>query len=100
MIKLEEYDKLAEIYKMFSSTSRLKILLQLSECECSVSELCDKCNLSQSAMSHQLKDLRQCKIVKARKDGMNVYYSLDDHHIVEIIKSGLEHIRGEKCNEL
>lgn len=89
----KELEKLERIYKMFGSGVRLKILLALEEGEQSAGQLAAVCGLSQSAASHQLKDLKQHKIIKSRKDGMNVYYSLSDHHILEMLKSGIEHIR-------
>jgi len=108
-----ELFRLEEFFKLFSNTSRLKILLKLNEseclgqncmcekcgCECGAGELAKDCGLSQSAASHQLKDLKQCRIVKTRKEGQNIFYSLDDEHIAEIIKCGIEHIRGENCDE-
>ncbi len=94
-----DFERLSEIYKLFGSIPRLKILLRLSEGECVASELAETAELSQSATSHQLKELKHCRIVKARKDGMNVFYSLDDNHIVKLLESGMEHIKGDHCNE-
>jgi ArsR family transcriptional regulator, lead/cadmium/zinc/bismuth-responsive transcriptional repressor len=96
---LEEDDlfRLEEIYKLFGSMPRLKILVRLSKGECGVTELCEVAGLTQSATSHQLKDLKQCRVVKSRKEGLNVYYSLDDDHIVKILDSGIEHIKGDHC---
>lgn len=95
----EDFSRLEEIYKLFGSTPRLKILIRLSKGECAVSELCEVAGLTQSATSHQLKDLKQCRIVRCRKDGLNVYYSLDDNHIVEILESGIEHVKGDHCED-
>ncbi|MCL2675942.1 MAG: metalloregulator ArsR/SmtB family transcription factor [Firmicutes bacterium] len=92
----KEILKLEEIYKLFGSAVRLKILLRLEGGECHAGELAEVCGLSQSATSHQLKDLRQHNIIKARKDGMNVFYSLADSHIIKMLSSGLEHITGSK----
>lgn len=83
---------LAEFFKVFGDATRLKILhaLFISEmCVCDLSGLLD---MSQSAVSHQLKVLRQCRIVKHRREGRNVYYSLDDEHIQQIIHVGLAHM--------
>jgi ArsR family transcriptional regulator, lead/cadmium/zinc/bismuth-responsive transcriptional repressor len=91
--------RLEEIYKLFGSVPRLKILVRLSKGECGVTELCEVAGLTQSATSHQLKDLKQCRVVKSRKEGLNVYYSLDDDHIVKILESGIEHIKGDHCEE-
>ena len=99
MVAEEDFLRLEEIYKLFGSAPRLKILIRLSKGECGVTELCQLAELTQSATSHQLKDLKQCRIVKSRKDGINVYYSLDDNHIVEILESGIEHVKGDHCQE-
>ena len=99
MVAEEDFLRLEEIYKLFGSAPRLKILIRLSKGECGVTELCQLAELTQSATSHQLKDLKQCRIVKSRKDGINVYYSLDDNHIVEILESGIEHVKGDRCQE-
>ena len=96
----DDFAKLEEIYMLFASVPRLKILLRLnSGGECSSGDLALEAGLSQTAASHQLKDLRRSKIVKSRKDGAKVLYSLDDHHIINIIESAMQHIRGENCNE-
>ncbi len=95
----DDFERLSEIYKLFGSVPRLKILLRLSEGECVASELAEAAEISQSAGSHQLKELKHSRVVKARKDGMNVYYSLDDDHILKLLESGIEHIKGEHCDE-
>lgn len=91
--------RLEEIYKLFGSVARLKILLKLSEGECVAGDLSQVAGLTQSAASHQLRDLKNCRIIKSRKDGLNVYYSLDDDHIVKMLETGIEHIKGEHCYE-
>ncbi|MGL4982835.1 MAG: ArsR/SmtB family transcription factor [Treponemataceae bacterium] len=95
----QDFEKLEQIYKLFGSIPRLKILLRLNDGECDAGELSLVAGLSQSATSHQLKDLRQGKIIKAKKKGLHMEYSLDDHHIFEIIKSGINHVKGENCYE-
>ncbi len=94
----EDFERLSEIYKLFGSVPRLKILLTLSQGECVASQLAEAAEISQSAASHQLKELKHCRIVRSRKDGMNVFYSLDDNHIVKLLESGIEHIKGEHCD--
>ncbi len=94
----DEYEKLAEIFKMVGCVTRLKILIKLSEGECSATEIALAVELSQSAASHQLKDMKNCRLIKSRKDGQKVYYSLDDHHILDLLKTGLDHVRGEHCH--
>jgi ArsR family transcriptional regulator len=99
LVEEEDFLRLEEIYKLFGSAPRLKILIRLSKGECGVTELCEVAGLTQSATSHQLKDLKQCRIVKSRKEGLNVFYSLDDDHIVKILESGIEHVKGDHCEE-
>ena len=99
MVEEDDFFRLEEVYKLFGSTPRLKILIRLSKGECAVNELSEVAGLTQSATSHQLKDLKQCRIVKCRKEGLNVFYSLDDDHIVKILDSGIEHVKGDHCEE-
>lgn len=84
--------KLAEFFKIFSDPSRIRILRQLFEVECSVGELAESLNMSQSATSHQLRILKESRLVKARRDGKSIIYSLTDDHVVNVIEQGLEHI--------
>lgn len=92
-------EKLAEIYKLLGNTSRLRILLLLVKGEFSASEIANVSHLSQAAASHQLKELKVARIIKSRKEGLNVFYSLDDWHITEILECGINHIECEHCNE-
>lgn len=87
----EIYD-LAEFFKIFADSTRMKIIYALMENELCVCDLANIVNTTQSAISHQLKILRQSKLVKFRKEGKVVYYSLDDEHISQIVKKGREHI--------
>jgi ArsR family transcriptional regulator, lead/cadmium/zinc/bismuth-responsive transcriptional repressor len=85
------YD-LAEFYKVFGDSTRIKILYALSfeeMCVCDISELL---KVSQSAISHQLRMLKQMKLVKYRRDGKSIFYSLSDDHIKDILSKGMEHI--------
>lgn len=84
---------LAEFYKIFGDSTRLQILDLLLNGEKCVSEISDKLDVSQSAVSHQLKTLRASNLVKANKIGQTVNYSIADRHIEIIIKYGLEHIK-------
>jgi len=93
----EELERLSDIYKLFGSIPRLRILMRLYEGECTVGELSQIAGISQSATSHQLKDLKQGRVIKAHKKGMNVFYSLDDNHIVKLLETGIDHILGEYC---
>ena len=88
----EKYADLAELFKIFGDVTRIKIMSVLREKERSVSEISEELLMSSSAISHQLNVLRRSKLVKARRDGKLVYYSLDDEHVYEIISCGIEHI--------
>lgn len=85
------YD-LAEFFKVFADSTRMKIIYSLMENELCVCDIAAIVGTTQSAISHQLRILKQSKLVKYRKEGKIVYYSLDDEHISEIVKKGREHI--------
>lgn len=85
------YD-LAEFFKVFADSTRMKIIYALMEGELCVCDIAAIVGTTQSAISHQLRILKQAKLVKYRKEGKVVYYSLDDEHISEIVKKGREHI--------
>ena len=83
---------LADLFKLFGDSTRLRILWALSESEMCVCDLCALLKMKQSAISHQLKNLKQSRIVKSRRDGKVVYYSLDDDHIRTLLNLGMDHI--------
>jgi len=85
------YD-LAELFKVFGDTTRVKIISALFEAEMCVCDIAELLHMTQSAISHQLRVLRQARLVKHRKEGKVVFYSLDDEHIKTIFNQGLEHI--------
>ncbi len=85
------YD-LAELYKVFGDTTRIKILYVLFESEMCVGDIAELLNASPSAVSHQLRVLKANKLVKFRRDGKTVYYSLADDHVRTIIGMGMEHL--------
>ena len=87
----ELYD-LAEIFKVFGDSTRIKILYVLFESEMCVCDIAQILNMNQSAISHQLKILKQSRLVKSRREGKAVFYSLADGHVRTIINQGLEHI--------
>ena len=87
----ELYD-LAELFKIFGDSTRIKILFALHESEVCVCDLAEVLNMTQSAISHQLKILKQAKLVKSRREGKSVFYSLADEHVHSIIAQGREHI--------
>ncbi len=92
MLKDETVMALAEFFKVFGDSTRLKILYALSMSEMCVCDLAALLSMSQSAISHQLKVLRQTRLIKYRKDGKVVYYSLDDDHIRRVFEQGLAHV--------
>lgn len=85
--------ELAELFKIFGDSTRTKILSCLELSELCVCDICSCLNMNQSAISHQLRVLRQAKLVKARKKGKEVIYSLDDDHVSKIYECALMHIK-------
>ena len=85
------YD-LAELFKMFADSTRVKILYALFESELCVCDIARVLDLTQSAVSHQLRVLKNSKLVKFRREGKTVYYSLADGHVARILSQGMEHI--------
>jgi len=88
----EDFVALAELYKMFSDPTRAKILRALASSEMCVCDIAALLGLTKSAISHQLKSLRLTNLVKSRRDGKIVYYSLSDDHVKTIFEMGFEHI--------
>lgn len=85
------YD-LAELYKVFGDSTRIKILYVLFEAEMCVCDIAQLLGMTQSAISHQLKALKNARLVKSRREGKTVFYALADDHVKTIIDQGLEHI--------
>ena len=85
------YD-LSDLFRIFGDTTRIKVLMALSENDLSVSDLADIVGVSQSAISHQLRTLKQARLVKFRREGKNVFYSLCDEHVNTILAAGMTHI--------
>lgn len=85
------YD-LAELFKVFGDSTRVRILFALFEAELCVCDLSEALDMTQSAISHQLQILRTNKLVKSRREGKQIYYSLADEHVVTIMAQGLNHI--------
>ncbi|MEZ3436986.1 MAG: metalloregulator ArsR/SmtB family transcription factor [Lachnospiraceae bacterium] len=84
--------ELADFYKVFADVTRIRILCVLLESEMCVCDLAEVLSMTQSAISHQLRVLKQMKLVKNRREGKTVFYSLADGHIQSIISQGMEHI--------
>jgi ArsR family transcriptional regulator len=92
-LKNNNYIRLAELFSALSDPTRLRIISVLLEGEMSVSEIVVKLEMTESAVSHQLRGLRQMRIVRNRKDGRQVYYALDDDHVVKLYLMGLGHVQ-------
>lgn len=92
MPKEEALYDLAELFKVFGDSTRIRILFVLFEAEVCVCDLAEALGMTQSAVSHQLKILKQAKLVKNRRAGKSIFYSLADDHVRAIIGQGLEHI--------
>ena len=85
------YD-LAELFKVFGDSTRIRILYALFESELCVCDIAELCGMTVSAISHQLRILKQSRLVKYRKSGKSVFYSLDDEHVHSILAQGMEHL--------
>lgn len=91
MPDLDALQKLTDIFKALSDLNRLKIVTALANCELCVCDLAAVCNSSESAVSHQLRILRNLRMVRYRRDGKVVFYRLDDQHVYALVTQGLEH---------
>jgi DNA-binding transcriptional ArsR family regulator len=89
----ESLYNLAELFKVFGDSTRIRILYALSASDMCVCDIAALLDMSQSAISHQLRILKQARLVKYRKEGKVVYYSLDDDHVNQIFAQGLEHVK-------
>ncbi len=88
----EQLFDLAELFKIFGDSTRIEILYELRKGEMNVSDIALALNMNQSAISHQLRVLKNSKLVKNRREGKAIYYSLADDHVETIINQGMEHI--------
>ena len=88
----EELYDLAEVFKVFGDQTRVKIMYSILKGELCVAEIADVLDMTQSAISHQLSTLKASRLVKSRRDGKAIYYSLDDEHVEMILNMGVEHI--------
>lgn len=92
----EEIEKLSNMFKLFSDNTRLRIICSILNTELCVCDLCELLELNQSTVSHQLQLLRNANLVKYRREGKQIFYSLQDEHIEKIISLSLEHILEEE----
>ena len=89
---IETLYKLAELFKIFGDSTRIRILDTLAKKELCVQEIADELSMTQSAISHQLRILKQADLVRSRRDGKAIFYSLADDHVATIMAQGLEHV--------
>jgi DNA-binding transcriptional ArsR family regulator len=92
MIGEEETLRLAEVFKVLGDPTRIRILYALSKCNMCVCDIAETLDMTQSAISHQLRILRGLRLVRYRKEGKSVFYSLDDDHILQLFNQGMEHV--------
>lgn len=85
--------QVAELFRAFSDTSRVRIISALTAGELNVSALAEAAGVSESAVSHHLRGLRQMQLVRARKEGRQVFYCLDDDHVAALFRQGLDHVQ-------
>ena len=90
--ELEVLFELADLFKVFGDSTRIRIMYAISDNEMSELNIAKKLNMEQSTISHQLKVLRQNKLVRVRRDGKQIYYTLNDDHVKKIIEMGLDHV--------
>jgi ArsR family transcriptional regulator len=84
--------ELAELFKVFGDSTRIRILYVLFEQELCVGDIAELLNMSQSSVSHQLRILKDAKLVKFRREGKSIFYALDDEHVYHMIEMGMEHV--------
>ena len=93
-------DDLASFYKIMGDPTRCRIICALEGGEMCVCDLCNALSMTKSSISHQLAKMRELGVVKCRREGKEVYYSLDDHHVSEIFATTLAHIKHKKSGEI
>lgn len=93
MPPIEELYSLAEVFKVFGDSTRIRILCALFEAEMCVCDIAFLLNMTQSSISHQLRFLKQSRLVESRRDGKTIFYSLNDEHVKMIFDQGLVHVR-------
>ena len=97
LVVLDEHSAahVAELFRAFSDTSRVRIMSALLDGEKNVGALAKLVGITESAVSHHMRGLRQMHIVTARREGKEVYYRMDDAHIITLFKQGMEHVRND-----
>jgi len=89
---LQKFELLAETFQALGDTSRVQIVWRLSQGELCVGDLAERLSMSQPAVSHHLRTLRNLRLVKVRRDGRTSFYTLDDEHIDRLLREGIEHV--------
>jgi ArsR family transcriptional regulator, lead/cadmium/zinc/bismuth-responsive transcriptional repressor len=92
LLKEQTSAHLADLFSALSDPTRLRIISVLLEDEMNVGDIASQLGMSESAVSHQLRGLRQMRLVRSRKDGRQVYYALDDDHVAKLYRMGLDHV--------
>ena len=92
MLDSEIIESLSKLFKVFGDPTRIKILWALNVHDLCVLDICEVLGMTKSAVSHQLSTLKEAKLVRARREGKEVYYSLDDEHVKEIFETGIIHV--------
>lgn len=95
-LQMEFVQEMAEFFKIFGDGTRIRVLQTLMEGEKNVGDMAEALEMSQSAVSHQLRVLRQNDLVKYRKEGKVVFYSLDDEHVENVLQQGMAHLRHKR----
>jgi ArsR family transcriptional regulator, lead/cadmium/zinc/bismuth-responsive transcriptional repressor len=92
LYKENTFTHLADLFSALSDPTRLRIISALLEGELNVGDIASQLNMTESAVSHQLRGLRQLHLVRSRKDGRQVYYAVDDDHVARLYRLGLDHV--------
>ena len=96
MLEQDKIALLSKLFKVFGDPTRIKILWALNVYELCVLDICEVLGMTKSAVSHQLSTLKEAKLVKSRREGKEVYYSLDDEHVKEIFETGIVHVSHQE----
>jgi ArsR family transcriptional regulator, lead/cadmium/zinc/bismuth-responsive transcriptional repressor len=92
LLKENTFTHLADLFGALSDPTRLRIISVLLEGELNVGEIASRLEMTESAVSHQLRGLRQLRLIRSRKDGRQVYYAVDDDHVARLYRLGLDHV--------
>lgn len=95
MPEQEDLDDIADLFKVFGDSTRVKILYTLMKSELCVCDIAEVLGMTQSAISHQLKSLKQAKLIKNRRDGKQILYSLDDDHVHSMLELAMGHLKED-----